>query len=57
MNPAAMRIRNINVEYEQIEAYITAHSEALFIHGLCPGCAVKLYPEYFKNIGPSKGGP
>jgi len=35
------RIRNPQGEYEQMEMYITAHSEARFSHGLCPDCAEK----------------
>jgi len=29
-----------------IEAYIKAHSEAQFTHGICPECMKKLYPEF-----------
>lgn len=43
------RIRNEQGEYEQIEQYITEHSEASFSHGLCRECSKKLYPEYFKE--------
>jgi len=39
------RIRNNKGEYEQMESYITDHSEALFSHGICPDCAEKLYAE------------
>ena len=31
-----------------IEAYVEKHSNAQFSHGLCPDCAHKLYPTYFK---------
>ena len=43
------RIRNEKGEYEQIENYITKHSEASFSHGICSECAKKLYPHYFKD--------
>ena len=43
------RIRTEKGEYEQIEKYITEHSQASFSHGICPECAKKLYPEYFKD--------
>ena len=33
--------------WQQIEAYISEHSEAVFSHGICPECAVRLYPEVF----------
>jgi len=35
--------------WQRIEDYITSHSAAEFSHGLCPDCAVKLYPEFVKN--------
>jgi len=38
------RIRNPEGNYEQIESYISKHSEALFSHGICPECMKKLYP-------------
>jgi hypothetical protein len=43
------RIRTEQGDYVQIEQYITEHSEASFSHGICPECARKLYPEYFKD--------
>lgn len=43
------KIRNEKGEYEQIEKYVTEHSEASFSHGICPECANRLYPEYFSN--------
>ena len=43
------RIRNEKGEYEQIESYITDHSDALFSHSICQDCAKKLYPEYLKD--------
>ena len=43
------RIRDDEGYWKQIEAYIHDHSEADFSHGICPECAAKLYPEYFKN--------
>ena len=39
------KIRDDKGYWQQIEQYITEHSEALFSHGLCPECAKKLYPE------------
>jgi hypothetical protein len=33
--------------WQQIEAYISEHSDAVFSHGICPECAVRLYPEVF----------
>ncbi len=37
------RIRNEDDEWQQLEMYITNHSEATFTHGVCPDCAQKLY--------------
>jgi hypothetical protein len=45
------RIRDVEGIWDQIEGYITNHSEAEFSHGVCPDCAKKLYPEF-----PGEGG-
>jgi hypothetical protein len=37
------RIQNERGEYEQMEGYISAHSEAKFSHGLCPDCVKKYF--------------
>jgi PAS domain S-box-containing protein len=39
------KIRNDEGYWEQIELYIRDRSEAEFSHGICPECAIKLYPE------------
>jgi len=39
------KIRDDKGYWEQLEAYITDHSEASFTHGVCPDCAEKLYKE------------
>lgn len=33
------KIRDDNQNWQQLEAYISNHSEALFSHGICPHCA------------------
>jgi PAS domain S-box-containing protein len=38
------RIRDDGGYWQQVEAYVSSHSEAEFTHGLCPECADKLYP-------------
>lgn len=43
------KIRNDEGYWEQIEAYIRDHSEVNFSHGICPGCAEKLYPTFYKR--------
>ncbi|MFZ0614125.1 MAG: hypothetical protein WAM73_17925 [Desulfobacterales bacterium] len=46
---ACKKIRNDAGDYEQLEDYVTRHSEASFSHGLCSECARKLYPDHVKN--------
>lgn len=46
------RIRDEQGNWQQIEMYINARSEAKFTHGICPQCAQQLYPEVFSKKGP-----
>lgn len=39
------KIRTGRQSWEMVEAYVRAHSEAEFSHGLCPECVRKHYPE------------
>ncbi len=39
------KIRDDKGYWNQIEAYISQHSEADFSHGICPECARKLYAD------------
>jgi PAS domain S-box-containing protein len=39
------KIRNDKNYWEQIESYISQHSEALFSHGICPDCADRVLAE------------
>lgn len=43
------RIKDDNGDWSQIEGYIKSHSEAEFTHGICPECAERLYPDFFKK--------
>lgn len=43
------KIRDDKGHWNQIEAYLQDHSDASFSHGLCPDCAKKLYPEFYKG--------
>ena len=43
------KIRNKDENWVALEDYITVHSEAVFSHGMCPNCAKKHYPDYFKG--------
>ncbi len=45
------KIRNDQGYWLQIETYVQEHSTAEFSHGICPECARKLYPDYYKNLG------
>lgn len=43
------KIRDDSGYWRQIEEFVRDHSEADFTHGLCPQCAKKLYPEFYKG--------
>ena len=43
-------IRDDKGYWNQIEGYITEHSEAEFSHGICPPCMRKLYPEEYAEL-------
>lgn len=43
------KIRNEEGNWDQMEVYITEHSEADFTHSVCPDCAKKLYPGLTKK--------
>lgn len=43
------KIRNEQGKYENMETYISDHSDAEFSHGICPECAQELYPEFSKK--------
>ena len=40
------KIRDDRGYWNQIESYISAHSEAQFSHSICPDCARTIYPEF-----------
>ena len=44
------KIRDDKGYWNQIEAYISNHSEASFSHGICPECAKKIYPEIYDEL-------
>ena len=43
------KIRNDKGFWDQIEEYITKHSQAKFTHSICPDCARELYPDFNFN--------
>lgn len=48
---ACKNIRDDKGFWHQVEEYVRAHSDAEFTHGLCPKCAQKLYPDYYRPDG------
>lgn len=36
-------------DWNRSEMYISEHSKAVLSHGICPGCAKELYPEYYND--------
>ena len=43
------RIRNDKGYWDQVEAYIEAHSDAKFTHGICPECMKEHYPKILEK--------
>lgn len=43
------KVRDDKGYWQQIEAYVSDHTEAEFSHGLCPDCAVRFYPDHIKR--------
>lgn len=43
------KIRDDKGYWNQIESYISEHSDAVFSHGLCPECAEKFYPDFLRR--------
>jgi len=43
-------VRQAEGDWLSIEKYISERTGSRFSHGLCPGCAAKLYPDIFKKI-------
>lgn len=43
------KVRKDDGFWEQVDVYITEHSEADFSHSLCPDCAKELYPDLDKK--------
>jgi len=50
------KIRDDKGFWNQVEKYVSEHTEAEFSHGICPDCATELYPELYKN-GQKQGRP
>ncbi len=41
------KIRDDAGYWQQVDVYISNHTEAEFTHGICPECLKTLYPDYF----------
>ena len=41
------KVRNDDGYWQQIELYVSDHSDATFSHGICPECMIKLYGKDF----------
>ena len=48
------KIRIDKVSWQQVEQYVSEHSEAKFSHGVCPDCMLRLYPDYCKKLSLKK---
>ncbi len=44
------KIRDDDGYWNKVEAYISAHSDVRFSHGICPDCVRKLYPDLADKI-------
>jgi sigma-B regulation protein RsbU (phosphoserine phosphatase) len=49
------RIRDDHNYWQQVEAYISAHSEAQFSHGICPDCHERLVKPELETVGAKWG--
>ncbi len=43
------KIRDDQGYWQQVDAYVASHTEAQFSHSICPECAKKLYPQFYKG--------
>jgi phosphoserine phosphatase RsbU/P len=50
------KIRDDQGYWNQVEAYISLHSDALFSHSICPECMNEHYPELSKNSNNTDAG-
>ena len=51
------KIRDEHGHWNELEAYIEAHSDIVFSHGICPECIEKLYPVKQPVKSPMRGVP
>jgi PAS domain S-box-containing protein len=48
------KVRDDRGFWNQIESYISRHSEAKFSHGICPECTRKLFPDLADELEPAQ---
>jgi PAS domain S-box-containing protein len=48
------KIRDDKGYWNQVEKYVSEHSEAEFSHGICPECLKKFYPEFAQDESQAK---
>ena len=44
------KIRDDKGYWEQVESYVSQHTQAQFSHGICPVCGEKFYPEQAERL-------
>ncbi len=44
------KIRNDQNYWQQVEGYISEHTDVQFSHGICPECLTKLYPAHAQQV-------
>jgi hypothetical protein len=44
------KVRDDRGFWNQVEKYVSDHTEAKFSHGICPDCVKELYPELYKKV-------
>ncbi len=49
MCASCKKIRDEAGKWTALELYVRDRTEADFTHGICPECAMRLYPDYYKN--------
>lgn len=45
------KIRDDEGYWNQLESYISEHTDALFSHGICPECLKSQFPDFAKDMG------
>lgn len=51
------RIRREDDTWEELESYLTTHTEAQLTHGICPDCRETLYPQHPRTVPGSTPAP